>query len=289
MYTRQCPKCDKVIHYKHLKSYKRAVELNKLCKSCANIGKKFTQDHKDKLSEKGKLKIGEKNPFFGKHHSEKTKQYYSNLYKGVPMSEIHKQSIKDGLKKSDRCINKRSNLYYWNKKYTPEEILEKIDKFKKNLSIAVSGEKNPMYGKPSPQGSGSGWSGWYKGWFFRSLKELSYMIYVIERFNLKWESAEQLKYRIKYLDYQNISKCYHSDFIINEKYLVEIKPKNLWNSDTVKRKKEAALEFCKKNNLKYKLTESPKSIKFDDLKILVKKGLIVFTKKYQQKFNNYES
>ena len=33
-----------------------------------------------------------------------------------------------------------------------------------------------MYGRFSPRGSGNGWSGWYKEWYFRSLLELSYMI-----------------------------------------------------------------------------------------------------------------
>jgi hypothetical protein len=33
-----------------------------------------------------------------------------------------------------------------------------------------------MYGKPSPQGSGNGWSGWYKGKYFRSIMELSFIV-----------------------------------------------------------------------------------------------------------------
>jgi hypothetical protein len=39
-----------------------------------------------------------------------------------------------------------------------------------------------MYGKPSPNGSGN-------GWYFISLHELSYMVNVIERFKLKWNSG----------------------------------------------------------------------------------------------------
>jgi hypothetical protein len=68
---------------------------------------------------------------------------------------------------------------------TYEELYgkEKANKMKNNLSILNSGSKNKMYGKPSPQGSGNGWSGWYKGWYFRSLIELSYMVNVIEK---KW-------------------------------------------------------------------------------------------------------
>ncbi len=45
------------------------------------------------------------------------------------------------------------------------------------------GEGNNMYGRPSPQGSGNGWSGWYKERYFRSLRELMFLIYA-ERFGL---------------------------------------------------------------------------------------------------------
>ncbi|MBR4316812.1 MAG: hypothetical protein IKP65_07630 [Alphaproteobacteria bacterium] len=41
---------------------------------------------------------------------------------------------------------------------------------KKKYSEKSKGKNNPMYGKPAPKGSGNGVSGWYKGWFFRSLR-----------------------------------------------------------------------------------------------------------------------
>jgi hypothetical protein len=63
---------------------------------------------------------------------------------------------------------------------------------KKKMSDSISGEKNFWFGKPSPVGSGNGWSGWYKGWYFRSLLELSFMIKVIERFKFSWKSADRL-------------------------------------------------------------------------------------------------
>ena len=81
-----------------------------------------------------------------------------------------------------------------------------------------------MYGKPSPQGSGNGWSGWYKGWYFRSLLELSYMILVIERFNISWSNGEKIK--ITYKNFSGINRNYFPDFLLNNKYIIEIKPKN---------------------------------------------------------------
>lgn len=166
---------------------------------------------------------------------------------------------------------------------------EKSKKIKEKISKANSGHNNPMYGKPSPQGSGNGWSGWYKGWYFRSLKELSYMIYVIEKHKFPWKTAESKEYQIEYIDWKGTKRSYFPDFIIEEKYLVEIKPKSLWNSDTVKRKKEAAILFCNKNDFKYKLTESPKQITHKEIEKLINEGLIIFTKQYQQKWEKRQN
>lgn len=160
---------------------------------------------------------------------------------------------------------------------------EKADILRKKLSIASSGKKNSMYGKPSPMGSGNGWCGWYNGWHFRSLRELSYMINVIERFNLKWENAEKSKYKIEYLDHKGSERTYHPDFFINSKYLVEIKPKKLWNSMNVKLKKEAAIIFCEKYNFKYKLI-SPRKLTFDEIKFLVEQTKVIFVDRYKKKF-----
>jgi hypothetical protein len=178
-----------------------------------------------------------------------------------------------------------------NKGKTFEELYgkEKAKKIKNKISSKTSGKNNPMYGKPSPVGSGNGWSGWYKGWYFRSLKELSYMINVIERFKLKWESGEQKKFKIEYIDWKGTNKTYHPDFLIEEKYLVEIKPKNLWNSDTIKRKRESAKIWCEKRGLKYKIIECTKPLSFEDIKILIKDNKISFTKRYQEKFKLWEN
>ena len=38
------------------------------------LGRKFSSEHKKKLSDIAKTRVGELNPFYGKHHSEETKQ-----------------------------------------------------------------------------------------------------------------------------------------------------------------------------------------------------------------------
>ena len=114
------------------------------------------------------------------------------------------------------------------------------------------------------------------------------MINVIERFNFLWESAETKKYKIKYFDYKGTERTYHPDFCIEGKYLVEIKPKKLWWSDNVVRKKNAAIQFCHQNNLKYKLTYPVKTLSFNDIKILVNLNKIIFTDRYNKKFKLWE-
>lgn len=70
--------------------------------------------------------------------------------------------------------------------------------------------------------------------------------------------------------------------------MVEIKPKYLWNSDIVKRKKEAAEIWCKENNLTYKLIDIEKKINVNDLKILIKEDNVELTNRYKEKLNKYE-
>jgi hypothetical protein len=128
---------------------------------------------------------------------------------------------------------------------------------KAKLSKINSGENNPMFGKPAPQGSGNGWSGWYNGWFFRSILELSYMIKVIERYSMKWETGENHKYKIPYTDTYGVCRNYFPDFIINDKYIVEIKPNRLIKTLKVIEKINAGIEYCNTNNMIYKITNIP--------------------------------
>jgi len=169
---------------------------------------------------------------------------------------------------------------------TFEEIYgkEKAKNIKNKISLASKGERNPMFGKPSPQGSGNGWSGWYKNWYFRSLLELSFMINVIERFNFEWRSAETAIYKINYEDWNGTKRTYHPDFILSEKYLIEIKPKHLWNSETVKRKIAAANIFCNSKNLKFKITSCTKLLTHNEIEQLIKEKQIKFIKRYQIKW-----
>mgnify|MGYP001017595827 FL=1 len=177
-------------------------------------------------------------------------------------------------------INQKNKTYF-------DLYGERSIEIKRKISLSTSGKNNPMYGKPSPKGSGNGWSGWYNGWYFRSLTELSFMVNVIERFGFTWESGEKRKYMIPYIDYKGDDANYFPDFILNEKYMVEVKPKKLHNSDTNRRKRLAALEFCKKKGFKYKMLCPGKTLSFNDILLLIEQGKLEFTDRYKQKLKTW--
>lgn len=206
--------------------------------------------------------------------------------RGKSMSDSQKEKIRKNakiLRGKDNLSYGKSFYQWWIEKYGKDEADKKLKVFKKKQSNLNKGENNSMYGKPAPQGSGNGWSGWYKGWYFRSLHELSYMIKVIERFNLNWESGEQRKYLIPYISWDGKQRNYFCDFVINKKYLVECKPKKLHESVSVKVKTKGALKFCKKNDLKYKLV-SPRLLKQSEIIRLYRKKRIKFLKRYDRQF-----
>src|SRR5690606_1391982 len=94
--------------------------------------------------------------------------------------------------------------------------------------------------------------GWYKEFYFRSLHELKFIL-VCERFKLKIRSSENL--RIGYKSYNGNNRTYSPDFIVNELFLTEIKPKRLQSTPLNKLKFDAAIKYCNKNNLKFKIKD----------------------------------
>lgn len=148
-----------------------------------------------------------------------------------------------------------------NKGKTFEEIYgeERAAEMKEKLSEKFSGENNPMFGRPSPKGSGNGWSGWYKNFYFRSLLELSF-IYKTDGV----KSAESIK--IPYIDFDGTARTYHPDFICGNT-LIEIKPKKLLGAATNKLKFEAGKKFCEENNFQFKILTEDDIEKLSDEEI----------------------
>ena len=170
---------------------------------------------------------------------------------------------------------------------TLEEIhgKEKAAAIKKKLSDASSGTKNPMYGKPSPRGSGNGWSGWYRGFFFRSLLELSYLVNEVFAKGLEAKTAETKEYRVKY-KFDGRERSYFPDFVVGD-IVIELKPSALLKSAVVRAKTEAAISYFTATGTKYVILTERDFARLSDesLKKLHDDGEIEFTETYEKKWS----
>jgi hypothetical protein len=284
-FFRKCPKCLKELGYTNKKNKNYAEKYSIWCKECSTKECNKRPEIILKHKEWGKIQKerckGRGNPFYGKHHTDETKR---KIIENRDMSYTQTDSFK---KKSARKGKKNGmygkNFYdVWLNNYGKQEADERMRKLKEIRSKNSSGSKNSMYGKPSPHGSGGGWSGWYKEWYFRSLRELSYMINIIEKKNYQWENAENKKFSIKYIDYNKKERTYRADFFINNKILVEVKPVKLMKTPSNILKKTAAEVFCKNNNFEYQMVD----IKIMDISSIIslfESEQIKFVKKYDER------
>jgi hypothetical protein len=265
-YKKNCPICGIEQTYVNKYTLKKAIISNNPCKSCkAKERANRPEERKANSERQSGKRTGKDNHFYGKKHSNETKEL------------IRKR-------RAEQIIPKGNDNPLFGK--TLEEIVgeEKANKMKSKKSKMYSGSGNPMYGKPAPQGSGNGWSGWYNHWFFRSILELSYMIKVIERYNMDWETGEDRKHTITYTDKDGIVRNYHPDFIINNKYVVEIKPNKLMKTLKVMEKVNAGNEYCSKNNMIYKITNVP-ALTTTQFRELVDTNKVKLTNRYNKKYN----
>lgn len=232
-------------------------------------------------------RTGEANPFYGKKHTEET----IHKFKATQSSRDNTSRRTDEFRaKISKVSSGNKNPMYgktyyekWVEKYGKEEAdIRQAAKIAKH-KVSSSGSNNPMYGKPTPKKAGNGWSGWYKEQFFRSLRELSYIVNVLEPSGKEWKSAESI--RIPYKNYDGANRTYSPDFICDGK-LIEIKPIKLIESPLIKLKSEAAREYCVKNDLVFLITDVS-LIDKSHLDQLIANGLVRLTDKTAEKYNGY--
>ena len=263
-YKRICPKCGNMLIYSNRQNLWAANKKNSLCHTCGRPDM-----------------AGSNNPFFGKTHSESTRQKLSKASKQRPITDEFRQKMSEVTSGKNNPNYGKSNYERWIEKYGFEEANRRNDVFKAKLSEQMSGEGNPMYGKPSPQGSGNGWSGWYGEHYFRSLKELSYIVGLDEQ-KINWLAADAAEFTIIYRPWQNVERTYVPDFLVGT-MVIEIKPTKLKSSRAVRLKQEAAEKFCQDKGWTYEIVDPPK-ISEATLSRLYDYNEIVFIKRYDELF-----
>jgi len=158
-------------------------------------------------------------------------------------------------------------------------------RLKEEFSKMFSGKNNPMYGKPTPVGSGNGWSGWFEDFYFRSLKELKFLL-ICKRFNIAIKSAEKETFRINYTDWKGTKRTSIPDYIVEDKYIIEIKPKHLQKSFDNKAKFIEFEKLAKSKGMKFKVIDSGR-MDLDIFLELYDSRKIQLIDKYKDKLNEY--
>lgn len=270
--------CEKCGNKRLIRKYQKDT---KLCKKCINIGRKHSEETNKKNSERNK---GELNGFYNKTHSVETKQKIGKYKRSDRQKEQARNSLKE-------VTNTRPIKDIWIEKYGNEIAQQKENNRREKLRIKNSGELNPMYGKPSPSGSGNGWSGWFNNYYFRSLLELSYLKYLIDN-NIKFETGEQKKYSISYL-IDGIQHNYFCDYyLIDDDIFIEIKPKALLNTkinsikfNNAKQKFEDRFVILTEDNI-IKLTDNEILDMYNSQQL---KWIDRYQKKFEERFLNASS
>ena len=127
--------------------------------------------------------------------------------------------------------------------------------------------------------------GWYRDWFFRSLKELSYAL-TCEKNNLTWVGAETEDFAVYYLDLYGKRHKHYPDFFVDNHIVVEVKPTKHQKGKLVQLKAKAMKEFCDSKGYTYMMV-SPRKVAKSDLEDLIKKKLIKFTDDCKDQIQNY--
>lgn len=284
-YTRQCPSCGKMLTHTNKYNCRQAIKKKRKCLSC--VHKEIANRPEIKASFIERLATPEKtsgvnNPFYGKAHTEETKNKLRDRDNSRWKTDSFRQKMKKVSSGGNNPMFGRTFYEVWVEKHGVEEAEIRLAAKKAKNSQSSSGSNNPMFGKPTPRGAGNGWKGWYKRQHFRSLHELTFMVKTTENGD-NYTTAEIAELVIPYTDWAGKKRTYRADFLLNNTILVECKPAKLWDTTSVQTKKKAADIFCEKHGFEYKLMDygiltTEKIIELYNL------GEVVFESRYNQLF-----
>jgi len=166
-----------------------------------------------------------------------------------------------------------SNEQIWMHEYGEAKGREMYRRHMRAIAKKNRGRLGP---RPSNTSGGYGVKGWYNGFFFRSLKELSFIL--ANETSHKIESAEGL-IRVKYRDGDRF-RYYYPDFVLDDKDIVEVKDKYSMSDTKVLAKMKALKRFCK--GTRYTCRIEDISLNQAAIKTLYLEGKIVFSSRHDE-------
>lgn len=228
---------------------------------------------------------------FGEEEADKRMEIYREEKSLQFENWIAKHGIVEALRRKEqhrrrtsehnaKPMTGRSVYSVWLEKFGSEVADRLMKEFQDKQRKNFSGSNNPMFGKPAPQGSGNGWSGWYQGHYFRSLLELSYLL-DIEKRGLHWETGEQKKFAVLY-QLNGQVRTYFPDFhLTSSDVFIEVKPKRLLHTlENLAKFDAAKLAF---SNFQVVTDEDITRIDEDGLRGLCASGKVQLLDKWQRR------
>jgi len=248
----KCEICNKEFNFipGHLKKHNLTVEQYKQQYACAKL---TSEEMNKKTSESTKLAMRQTEMLEKMKEARKKIDYSKNK----PIFDRNDQQIKKrqySLERNKKISDAKKKFWESKKGKTVEQLFgeEKGKKIRQIKSLQNKGENNPAYGKVYTKIGRK--RGFYKGFFFRSLWEYSYIKF-LEQNGTFLEDIQYETIKIKYTN-KGSGRTYTPDFFLpKEKKLIEIKSKWFLQTDKelIDIKKQAAEKWCLENNISYQI------------------------------------
>ena len=109
------------------------------------FGKHHSEETRRKISES---MSGESNPFYGRQHSDETKQKISVIHKGKHLSDEQKKKLSESMSGENNPFYGRQHSEETKRKLSEKNKGKHLsEETKQKISEALIGENNPFYGK----------------------------------------------------------------------------------------------------------------------------------------------